>query len=62
MHRDGGVAIFVRQNLPFTTREVPLSIEMHFELAAIKMSTQQSKVRVICIYRSPNGSEDIPPP
>jgi exonuclease III len=55
----GGVCIYVRSDLNFTTINVTqFCDEMNIEICAIKITTRKTNIIVLCIYRSPSGNFD----
>jgi exonuclease III len=55
----GGVCIYVRTDLNFTTINVTqFCDEMNIEICAIKITARNANIIILCLYRSPSGNFD----
>jgi exonuclease III len=58
-HHGGGVCIYGRSDLNFTAINVTqFCAEMNIEICAIKITTRNTNIIVLCIYRLPSGNFD----
>jgi exonuclease III len=58
-YRGGGVCIYVRQDLSFTTLNLmQFCVEKSIEICALKVLLDECNLLVICVYRSPSGNYD----
>jgi hypothetical protein len=58
-HHGGGVCIYVRSDLNFTTINVTqFCDEMNIEICAIKITARNTNIIVLCVYSSPSGNFD----
>ena len=59
-HKQGGVSIFVSNNIQFHTINLDhLNKEKDLEICALKIGLPQENLIIICIYRSPLGILNI---
>lgn len=57
--KNGGVCIFIREDLKFTTINVhKYCKEEDFEIAVIQIICKGSKINIITLYRAPTGNFD----
>ena len=55
----GGVCIYVKTAIKFRDLEIYSAVERHFECVAIDLSLNNTLLKVVGIYRSPNSDIDI---
>ena len=57
--KNGGVCIYIQENLKFTTINLQKYCkEQDIEIAAIQIKLNNKKVIIFCVYRAPSGNYD----